>query len=817
MSIDETSASQHPSTDELAPVENFEADANAATDSTATEEDALGKHVAEARAALEQKDETAENEAVEPQAPAPAEHPEPKHKKKLDMFSYTQNREYSWLQFNKRVLEEALDTTVPLYERLKFAAIFTSNLDEFFMVRVGSLYDLEQIMPDDIDSKSGLTPAQQIKLILKTTHPLIKERDEIYFNLLDGLKAYGIHEVDLEKASKEERKFARDYFRAYARPILSPQVVDERHPFPHVRNKALYIACTLIDEDDNRMLGLVGIPKSLPRILCDPEEPTHFVTMEKIILRYLPKIFDIYKVDDACVISVTRNADVDFDEEKFDENDIDYRMHVARLLKKRNRLAPVRLEVQGTGHEPALGLILPYLGLDDAQVFVSRCPIDLSGVYEFEDKLTPELKTALSYPPFTPRASQVFEKDRPIIEQVEEHDRILFYPYDSMDPFLRMLREAAVDPQVVSIKMTVYRLARNSRIATSLCDAAENGKDVTVLMELRARFDEENNIDWSERLEESGCHIIYGIDYYKCHSKICLITRREEGRMVNITQIGTGNYNEKTARIYTDLCLFTADDRIGRDGVTFFQNMLIGNLNGAYETLLVAPANMKRTLLALMDKEIAKGRTGRIVMKANSLTERDIIDKLVEASQAGVRVDLNLRGICCLRPGIKGVTDNIRVRSIVGQFLEHSRIYAFGNGESRQVYIASADLMTRNLDHRVEIACHILDEDIKQDIFLFLDKIFKDNTKARAIVSDGTYQHIQREPGEESFNAQQWFTENPLQDIDRLHESIAIKKAEEAAKLQVKTGAKKPAAQPSKAKSTSSGIGGFFSRLFGKK
>ena len=710
-------------------------------------------------------------------------------RKKPDV-SYTQNRELSWLQFENRMLEEASDSTVPLFERLTFVSIFTTNLDEFFRVRVGSLFDLAAWTPDDRDNKSLRTPREQLDAVFSAVAPLVKSRDKVYGKLMKKLAAHGIAELDLDALDKKERKWARDYFRAFVHPLLSAQVIDERHPFPFLRNKELYVVALLSEGAGGAQeMGIVPVPPDLPALVSDPEHPLHFVRMERLVLHNVAKLFPNYTVSDACIISLTRNADIDLDE-KFDDSDIDYRAFVARMLKKRNRLNPVRLEVEGKLSKTLSSLLLPRLDIGREQVFSSTCPLNLSWVFSLQKELPAELRAELCYEPHRPRESVSFDESRSVLEQVAQHDRILFYPYDSMRPFLNMLKEAASDPSVVSIKITLYRLATDSRVATYLAEAAENGKEVTVLMELRARFDEANNIEWSERMEHAGCHIIYGPDDYKCHSKICLITCRDGAKVKNYVQIGTGNYNEKTARLYADICLMTADERIGRDAVAFFQNMLIGNLNGAYETLLVAPSNMKRTYLALMDKEIAKGAAGRIMLKANSLTERDIIDKLMEASCAGVQVDLNLRSISCILPGVPGKTENIRVRSVAGRFLEHARVYCFGAGEGMQVYISSADLMTRNLVHRVEIGVHVLDPLVRADVMVYMRKLFEDNCKARELQPDGSYRLPEREPGEPRVCAQEYFAAEPLQHVEILERE--------------RGGAKK-------------GRGGFFSRLFARR
>lgn len=698
---------------------------------------------------------------------------EPVKRKELD-YSYTQNRELSWLQFDRRVLEEALDPSVPLFERLKFISIFCTNLDEFFMVRVGSLMDLSIIAPDIHENKTNMTPREQLEAVFDAVRPLVKERDEIYAQVVADLEPHGFKELDLDGLSKKERRFARDYYREYIRPVLSPQVVDERHPFPHLRNKELYIVTLLSEEDGSQHLGIVPVPDNIAPIICDPEEPLHFVRAEKLIAHHVKKIFDIYETSEPCIISVTRNADISFDEEKFADDEGDYRLHVSRLLKKRNRLNPVRLEVEGKPEKLLIAGLLKRLKLAKSQMYAYDAPINLDWVFGLERRVGAEERSVLSYAPFVPRASEEFDLNRSIMAQIEERDRLLFFPYDSIDPFLRMLQEAAIDPDVLSIKITVYRLASESRVAQHLAEAAENGKEVTVLMELRARFDEANNIDWSGRLEEAGCNIIYGMENYKCHSKVCLITKRSDGGVTYITQIGTGNYNEKTARLYTDLSLMTADAEIGRDAVTFFQNMLIGNLNGYYRRLLVAPVAIKRTILKLIDREIAKGPAGRITLKCNSLTERDIIDRLAKASQAGVQVRMNIRGICCMLPGIEGKTENIHVRSIVGQFLEHSRIFVFGEGDDMRMYVGSADLMTRNLVHRVEVAVPITTRRAREAIMFFLDKIFEDNVKARTLEANGEYTMVAESrdkdlcPCDESFSSQAWCIEHPLQGVKRV-------------------------------------------------
>ncbi len=685
-------------------------------------------------------------------------------KKSMNDFSFTQNRELSWLKFNNRVLEEAMDESVPVIERLKFISIFTSNLDEFFMVRVGSLFDLAQITPDDKDNKTGDSPIDQLRKIFATVPALIAKRDNTYKDVCHILDEFGISDVTDDELTEDESKIVNNYFEQLINPVLSPQIIDPHHPFPHLKNKTLYIAATLQGKKDKVSLGIIPVPESLPPFITLSERPLRFIRIENIILNRCQQVFGIYNVSKSAVISVTRNADISFDEEKFDDSDDDYLKIMSHLLKKRGRLAPVRLEIQGekaNGIEKLSEMLQKRLDIDKSQVFFTTSPINMKYVFSLEKKIPDSFLGDIKYTPYSPRYPEDLNPNESIIKQIEQKDRLLFYPFDQMEPFLKLLRESAKDENVISIKITIYRLASASKIAHELCTAAENGKDVTVLVELRARFDEANNIAWAERLEQSGCRVIYGIDNFKCHSKICLITRRVKNNMKYITQIGTGNYNEKTALMYTDLCLMTADDEIGHDATVFFQNMLIANLNGSYSKLLVAPISLKPNLMRLIDEEIAKGDKGRIIIKANSLTERDIIDKFSEASKAGVKIQLILRGICCLRPGIEEKTENITVTSIVGRYLEHSRIYCFGTGENTKIFISSADLMTRNISRRVEIACPIYDTDVKNQILKILYIILKDNVKARVLLSDGNYIKKYNQSGDK-IDSQLYFMENSL-------------------------------------------------------
>ena len=638
-------------------------------------------------------------------------------------LSYTQNRELSWLQFDLRVLEEAENEEVPLLERLRFASIFTTNLDEFLMVRVGTLIDLSIVEPDERDNKSGLTPAEQLARIYEAVPPMLRRREKAYAHIMKQLNKQGITEVDISELKGKEEAFVQEYFDKNIRPLLCPQIIDRSHPFPHLKNKALY-AAALLRAGEKKILGIVGVPDALPALVYLPtEKGVRFLRTERIVLENLNRIFKIYTAEEQAIICVTRNADISLEHDEMGEEAPDYREQMSKLLRARDRLAPVWLEVEGNTHK--LGkLLAEKLGLKKYQVYYAKCPAVLSWAYQLAED-----RKDLLYPAFHSQKPTYLTEDMPMKQQIRQRDILLFYPYHSMQPFLNLLKEAVWDKSVVSINITLYRLARNSQVVKYLVEAAENGKNVTVLVELRARFDEKNNIEWAKVLEEAGCRIVYGQEGFKCHSKICLITYQERNTISYITQIGTGNYNEKTAGLYTDFCLMSANEELGQNAAAFFSNMLIGNLEESYSRLLIAPYDMKKGLLRLIDNEIAKGKNGRIIIKTNSITERDLIDKLSEASCAGVQIDLIVRGICCILPGIPEKTENIRVTSIVGRFLEHSRIYCFGKGEARQIYISSADIMTRNQQRRVEIAAPILSKEHKDWFSFYLDLILMDGRR----------------------------------------------------------------------------------------
>lgn len=671
----------------------------------------------------------------------------------MKKYNFTQNREVSWLRFNQRVLEEAKDESLPLFERMKFVAIFTSNLDEFFMVRVGSIYDMSMLDGDTTQDRwSGMTFNEQLETIYEAVAPLYKERDKTYTIIKKLLSPYGVCGLNINDLETKEKKHIKKYFKEQIRPILSPQIVDSNHPFPHLLNKEIYVICTLKSKE-KKMIGIVPVPQFVSDILYLPGEDIRYIRMEKIIMEYLADIFEQYEVSESNYICVTRNADISADDEARDINE-DFRSRMKLALHKRKRMAVVRLEIANALSVEMQDSLCDKFGITSKQIYKTKVPMKLSYTFSVMDKLSDSLKRTLIDVPFSPQPSATC-REKEVMKQVKQKDVLLSYPYEKMAPFLNLIKEAANDPDVLTIKITIYRLASKARLVEYLCAAAENGKEVTVLIELRARFDEQNNIDWSERLEEAGCRIIYGFDGYKVHSKLCLITYRNKNEIKYITQVGTGNYNEKTATMYTDVSLMTANQEIGEDAANFFKNMSIGNLNGSYRHLIVAPTSLKQKVLYLMDREIQKGSNGRIIMKMNSVTDKEFILKCAEASQAGVKIDLMVRGICCILPEVEGSTENLRVTSIVGRYLEHPRIFSFGKGEAQEIYIGSADMMTRNTEKRVEVACPIYDPAIKKRLNQMLLIMLKDNVKGRCMSNDGTYRKIKG--GEAPLNAQETF------------------------------------------------------------
>lgn len=672
-------------------------------------------------------------------------------------LSYTQNRELSWLRFNQRVLEEARDESVPLLERMKFVSIFTSNLDEFFMIRVGSLYDMAAVDNKKKDTKSGMTPKEQLEAIYTAVAPLYKERDKTYAEIKKQLAPYGICGMDFKELEQQEKKYVKKYFKEQVLPVLSPQIVDVNHPFPHLLNKEIYIVA-MLKYGDNSMIGIVPLPQFISDIIYLPGHDIRYIRMEKVIMEYLEMVFEQYEVTDKNYICVTRNADVAPDDEAFADNE-DFRFIMKETLHKRRRMAVVRLESANPLNKEMEKYFCEKFKITEKCIFRTKIPMRSDSLFKVTDKVPVSMKRSLTDEIFTPQPSASVA-DGSVMEQVKRKDILLSYPYESMEPFLQLIKEAAYDPDVLTIKITIYRLAKKARLVEYLCAAAENGKEVTALIELRARFDEQNNIDWSERMEEAGCRVIYGFEGYKVHSKICLITYRNRNEIKYITQIGTGNYNEKTAKMYTDYSLMTGSQSIGEDAAVFFKNMSIGNLEGAYHDLIVSPTSLKQKVLMLMNEEIKKGPQGHILMKMNSVTDMDFIQKVAEASRAGVQIQLIVRGICCVLPGIPGETENLKVISIVGRYLEHPRVFVFGDGADKKVYIGSADMMTRNTEKRVEVACPIYDEEIKKRLLHDLKTMLADNVKAREMQSDGTYK--KRKGGDKKICAQEEFMKAAL-------------------------------------------------------
>lgn len=685
-------------------------------------------------------------------------------------FSYTQNRELSWLRFDNRVLDEAFDETVPLFERLKFVSIFESNLDEFLMVRVGGLSDLAELKKQPVDNKSNMTASEQVDAVMAELPGLLTRWESIFKSIEGKLDTLGVHRARIDSLTPEERTFVTRYFQAYVSPVISPLVIDPRHPFPNLRNGALYLACGLDGvTDEESLLGLIEIPASMNRVveIPSPAGTYSYILLEDVILACLDSCFGSYKPLDRALIRVTRNADIDPDGEGIEEEE-DYRQHMKRILKKRLRLQPVVLAVSGSLEKPTLKTIRKALELSRRSVFTCDIPLDLGYVFGIEGKIPEHLRNELLFTPFKPQPNPTIDMARSIREQVLQHDKLLFYPYEAMNPFLDLVHEAAYDPECISLRITLYRVAKQSRLCESLIDAAENGKEVTVLMELRARFDEQNNIEWAERLEEAGCTVIYGSEGFKCHSKICQLTYREGMALTRLTLLGTGNFNEKTAKLYSDFMLMTAHPGIGEDANLFFRNLSLGNLRGDYRFLGVAPVGLKPLIMRGLDREIQRalvGEPARVFFKLNSLTDREVIDKIAEASCAGVRVDMIIRGISCLKPGVPGKTENVHVRSIVGRFLEHARVYAFGV-DSDMIYLSSADMMTRNTEHRVEIAFPVLDPTCRALVHEYMGMQLRDNVKARSLTSDGTWVPVERKEDEKPFNSQEALLERAYRNAE---------------------------------------------------
>ena len=665
------------------------------------------------------------------------------------------NRELSWLKFNERVLEEAENPEVPLCERLTFASIYQSNLDEFFMVRVGSLYDQTLLDKKIGENKTGMTSQEQIDAILKQTKLINKRKEAVYEELMARMTEQGIRILRFNELDEDGARYLEGYFKSEIAPLISPTVIGRRQPFPFLKNKEIYAVAVLGAKGKKDRLGIIPCTSNIfGRLIAVPGMPGTYMLAEELILHFAPVVFKGYKIKSKSLMRITRNADIDADA-LYDE-DLDYREFMAGLIKQRKKLAPIRLELSRDMDKKGIAVLCEYLELDENHVFMSSTPLDLSFVFQIQDLLrkNPELY----FPKRTPQKSDQFQDGKSIIAQIKEEDKLLSYPYESIRPFLHLLTEAAEDPDVISIKMTLYRVAKQSKVVETLIEAAENGKEVVVLVELKARFDEENNIEWSRRLEDAGCQVIYGLDGYKVHSKLCLITRKNAGRVEYITQIGTGNYNEKTSRLYTDLSLMTSNVEIGLEASNVFQALSKGEVVEHTRHLLVAPKCLQNKVLDMLDEEIAHAKNGEEAyagFKLNSLTDKKIIDKLIEASEAGVKIDMIIRGICCLIPGVEGKTENIRIISIVGRFLEHSRIYIFGSKERRKYYIASADFMTRNTVRRVEVAAPVYNDKLKTKLQKMFDVMLSDNQKARKLEADGNYHRVSNDLT--PVNAQEYF------------------------------------------------------------
>lgn len=724
------------------------------------------------------------------------------------------NRELSWLKFNGRVLEEAADESVPLCERLSFASIFQSNLDEFFMVRVGTLHDQMLFSPKLRENKTKMNAEEQIAAILKESRELCRKKDEIYFGLMEELqKKGGVELINFARLSEEDAVYLEEYFYSEIRPLISPQVVGKRQPFPFLKNREIYAVVDL-DSKGSGKIGIIPCNNGLfDRLIRLKTDSNRFMLVEELILHFVPQIFDHYKIRSKSLLRVVRNADLETGEENIldetakEEHEADYREAMVELLKRRKKLCAVRAELSRSIDDEVVEKLCEYLDLKREQVFYTESPLDLSFVFPLQDCL--RSKPELFYEKRVPQKSAMIRDDAPMMEQIAKKDILLSYPYESIQPFLRLLNEAAGDPEVVSVKMTLYRVARYSKVVEALIKAAENGKEVVVLVELRARFDEENNIEWSRRLEEAGCRIIYGLDGLKVHSKLCLITRKTKKKIQYITQIGTGNYNEKTSTLYTDYSLMTASTDIGLEALMVFNALSLGELCEPTKHLMVAPNGLQQGVLRYMDEEIAavkKGGRGYIGAKLNSLTDKVLIEKLIEASQAGVKIELVVRGICCLNPGIKGFTDNITIVSIVGRFLEHARIYIFGTGKRQKLYISSADFMTRNTMHRIEVAVRVESDPLRRRISQMFGRMLADNVKGRLMKPDGTY--TRRQARKNPMNSQEFFYEQAyraaeeaeLERKQKAEKNSGKKQAEKAEKAEKagRTGEKKQAVKTGK-------------------
>lgn len=686
--------------------------------------------------------------------------------KKYTVLPCYDNRELSWLKFNKRVLEEAEDKKVPLCERLTFLNIFCTNLDEFFRVRVGSIYDQMLISDRKRENKTYMTSSEQLTQIYKEAKNLINKKDEIYDGVMDEVKQYGLQIVGFDKLSKEENNYMESYFKTNVMPLLSPQIIGKKHPFPFLNNQEIY-AVALVSNKNREKICIVPCGSSvLNRLVKVFPHNDKYMLIEEIILHYMPQIFENYKVESKSLIRITRNADIDIDE-IFADEEVSYRESMEEMIRMRKKLSPIRMEYSRVLDEKVIKSLCKELKINKKQIFYSKTPLDLSFVFIIQDILRNNKE--LFFKRHVPQISKEIDENKSMIEQIENKDILLSYPFESMTSFIDLLKEAAHNKSVASIKMTLYRVAKNSQVVEALIDAAEHGKEVVVMVELRARFDEQNNIQWSRRMEDAGCRIIYGIDHTKVHSKICLITYTKDDKVKHISQIGTGNYNEKTSKLYTDLSLMTANEDIAKEVGKVFNKICMEQVMEKTRHLLVSPKCMQNKIADLIDDEIKKvqnGKEGYIGLKFNSLTDKVLTEKLIEASQKGVKIDLVIRGICCLIAGVPGYTENITVKSIVGRYLEHSRIYIFGKENEDKIFISSADLMTRNTIRRVEVAAPVYDEKIKTRVRNMFNIMLKDNVKGRVMKSDGKYYRRENKEGEQKIDSQEYFFEEAYGEVE---------------------------------------------------
>lgn len=660
----------------------------------------------------------------------------------MSEVKFMQNRELSWLKFNERVLEKGKLDSLPLYERLKFVSIFESNLTEFFMVRVGSLTDLSMLKNQPRDNKTDWTASEQLDRIYQDVRPLYAMKDIIYHDLEKNLRELGIRNLKYGELNVEEKRFIDNYYFIHIQPLMSPNVVHKMHPFPFMENKLIHIVAELIDINGKNSYLILPIRENIPKIIRIGSSQNYIMT-EEVILNFAESLLPNYQLKDKFIVRVTRNSDINLEQNS--DEDEDYKKYVKKILKNRRRLAAVRLESNKSLSSKVEKFLIKNLCLEKENIYITSSPLDLGYVWTLPSTLGVENFTNISYKKFDPRKTEMVDEDISLMAQIEKQDVLLSYPFESMDTLIKLIREAAVDPRVFSIKVTIYRLASNSQLVRYLLRAADEGKEVTAIMELRARFDEENNIDYSEELLKGGVNVLYGIENYKVHSKVCLISYRDDKKTKYITHLGTGNYNESTAKSYQDMNIITSHNGIGLDANNFFNNLQISKIDNSYEYLIQSPSTLRQTILDLIDKEIQKGEEGYLRLKCNSVTDKGIIEKISEASQSGVKVDMVVRGICCILPGVKGATENVDVISLVGRFLEHARIYQFGKADRAQIYISSADLMSRNTQRRVEIGTLVLDPDIKRYLLEYLDNQFKDTVNAKRLLPTGEYVNIEGE------------------------------------------------------------------------